>query len=463
MELLEMELEAILEASKDNIVITDGYGIVLRASSSCLDIYGVTANSLIGQSVYELEKQDIFSPSITIKVIQDKKESQVMQKTKNGRVVMATGFPVYNTQGEMIRVISISHDLTEIQSLKEDYEELQIRMQRYETEIEELRGKDVLEDDIIVKSKTMLRIHDLLKRVAHSEASVIFYGESGVGKSILARRLHQYSERNQGPLIEINCSAIPESLFESEMFGYEGGSFTGAHKKGKPGLIELANHGTLFLDEIGDLPFSMQAKLLQVIQEKKLTRIGGVKAQEVNFSLIAATNQDLSKLVREGKFRQDLFYRIQVIPIEIPSLRERKEDIFLLCNHYIQLFNEKYGKSKVLHPRVIHELHQYDWPGNVRELENMIERLVITVEERVIQVEHLPFHMDMEKEKELEEKVWSKEEEQHLTLKEALIDVEKQWLVRAYRRCRTTYEMAEYLGISQPSVVRKLKQYRIDS
>jgi PAS domain S-box-containing protein len=462
-DILEIELNAILKASNDNIVIADGKGMILRASPNCLSIYGKDVSYLIGKSVYELEEENIFSPSVTAKVLKEQKDIQIMQQTITGRVVMATGVPVFNEKKEIIRVISFSHDLTELQRLKEDYEELRMRMEHYQTEIQELKGRDIKPKDIVIQSKAMQRIWELVNRVSKSDATVLFLGESGVGKNVFARALHNGSERRKAPFIEVNCSAIPESLFESEMFGYEGGSFTGAQKSGKPGLIELADKGTLFLDEIGELPLSVQAKLLKVLQEKKVTRVGGIKTKNIDFRLIASTNQDLEEMIRQGKFRQDLFYRLNVIPIRVPPLRERKEDILMLAQYYLDKFNQKYDTHKFFHTSTVDQLTNYNWPGNVRELENMIERVVITTETRTIFPEHLPFYVQQDHNITYENEWRFEKLEEHLTLTEALEEVEKRWLLRAYRHCNTTYEMANYLGISQPSVVRKLKKYKIDS
>ncbi|WP_027410026.1 sigma-54 interaction domain-containing protein [Anoxybacteroides tepidamans] len=454
-DVLELELCAILKSSSDNIVITDGNGVVLRASPNCLYIYGKEVSYLIGKTVYQLEKEHIFSPSVTARVLKEKKEVQIMQQTATGRVVMATGVPVFDKEHHIVRVISFSHDLTELERLKEDYEKLRRQMEHYQIEMEELKP-----ENIIIQSKAMHRIWKLVYRVAQSDATVLFLGESGVGKNVFARALHQNSSRRNEPFIEVNCSAIPESLFESEMFGYEKGSFTGAQKTGKPGLIELADKGTLFLDEIGELPLSMQAKLLKVLQEKKVTRVGGIKERIVDFRLIASTNQNLEEMVRKGLFRQDLFYRLHVIPIYVPSLRERKEDIFMLAQYFLEKFNQKYHTDKYFHPSIVDHLVQYDWPGNVRELENMMERLVITSETKAIYPEYLPFSIQKHPESPRANQSLHKEP---MTLKEAVEQVEREWLLRAAEQCKTTYEMAEYLGMSQPTVVRKLKKYRIDS
>ncbi|WP_408008208.1 sigma-54 interaction domain-containing protein [Pseudalkalibacillus sp. A8] len=460
---LEVELNAILQASKDNIVITDGKGNVLRASPNCISIYGKGSSYLIGKSVYELEAENIFSPSVTKKVLTERKEVQVMQHTPTGRTVMATGFPVCNDFGEIIRVISFSYDLTEIQCLKEDYEELRTRMERYQSEIQELRERGQSKEDMVIQSKSIQRIWQLLQRVAKSDASVVFLGESGVGKNVFARALHKGSHRKTETFIEVNCGAIPESLFESEMFGYEAGSFTGANKKGKPGLIEIADKGTLFLDEVGELPLSVQAKLLKAIQEKKVTRVGGVHSKSIDFRLIASTNQDLEEMVKQGKFRQDLFYRLNVISITIPPLRERKEDIVMLVHYYLKKFNEKYETSKYFHSTTIEELVDYEWPGNVRELQNIIERLVITTETRTIYPDSLPFHIQREHQQNMDNWYVEELEERGTSLQEALEEVEIRWLKRAVRQYKTTYEMAEYLGLNQSNVVRKLKKYGINA
>lgn len=458
-EILELELDAIVKKSKDNIVITDGNGVVLRASPNNYAIYGSSTDDLIGKSVYQLEEDHIFSPSVTIKVLNERKEVRVMQNTKTGRSVMAIGLPIFDRSNEIIRVISFSHDLTEIEQLKEEFKQLQKKIERYETEIQELRDNEQIEGNTILKSKAIQQIWQLIKRVAKTDASVVFLGESGVGKTHFARALHQASERANEAFIDVNCSAIPESLFESEMFGYEPGSFTGASKKGKTGLIELADQGTLFLDEIGEIPLSMQSKLLKVIQDKEVIRIGGVRPKKVDFRLITSTNQNLSEMIKHGSFRQDLFYRLNVISITIPPLRERKEDIAMLAYYYLQKFNEKYRMRKSLHPATIDKLIHYHWPGNVRELQNMMERLVITSETNIIHPDNLPSDIQMDRTQKTDSLLLKNMKGK--TLREAMEEVEILWLRRAVKQCKTTYEMAEFLGISQSNVVRKLKKYRI--
>ncbi|MDN3018061.1 sigma 54-interacting transcriptional regulator [Paenibacillus sp. BSR1-1] len=455
---VKLELDKIIETSNNNITVTDENGIILRSNPEHWVMYGLEPGSYIGMSVYELEKQGILSPSINALVIKEKKIVRIMQHTQSGKVVMSTGYPVFNQEGRLIRVISYSQDQTEIVKLQEQYSQLQSKVAGFQTEVEELREKDASDRPLLFRSTSMQQIFKTLKRVAPTDAAILFLGESGVGKSTLARYIHDQSERQKEPFIEVNCSTIPEALFESEMFGYEPGSFTGAQKSGKQGLIEQADQGTIFLDEIGELPLNMQVKLLKVLQERKFLRIGGKKERHVNFRLISATNQNLKRMVDEGKFRLDLYYRLNVIPIHIPSLKERKDDITILLKHYLELLNAKYNESKKLHTSTYDLLIDYEWPGNVREMENLLERLILTIEDDMILPEHLPFDFK----KNMKDSTWALEKGciEKRNLKEVLEEVEIELLAKAYRECKTTYEMAEYLGLSQPTIIYKLKKFK---
>lgn len=420
------------------------------------------SDSYIGASVYQFEKDGLLSPSINALVLKEKKAKRIMQQTKTGHVVMSTGYPIFNKDGILTRVISYGQDQTEILQLQDQFEHLQRKVKGYQTEVEDLREKELDHHDMIARSNETKHIIKTLHNVAKTDATILLLGPSGVGKSTFARAIHNQSNRKREPFIEVNCSTIPDSLFESEIFGYEPGAFTGASTQGSQGLIEQADSGTLFLDEIGELPLAMQAKLLKVLQEKKLKRLGGKKEIQINFRLVAATNQDIKKMVSEGKFRLDLYYRLNVIPIQIPALHERKEDIPLLIQHYLRKTNTKYHKSKKIHPSTYEVLTHYDWPGNIRELENLIERLILTIEETIIFPEHLPHSITGQIEQpedcsllEIDQK-W----EEKFDLKRTLEKVEIQLLAKASKQCKTTYELADHLGISQPTVIYKLKKYK---
>ncbi|WP_286178714.1 sigma 54-interacting transcriptional regulator [Bacillus sp. B4EP4a] len=461
-DMLEEELNKIIETSNNNILITDQDGIILYSNPKLWEIYGMESDSYIGTSVYQLESEGLLTPSINAIVLKEKKAKRIMQETKTGHVVMSTGYPIFNKEGLLVRVISYGQDQTEILQLQDQFEQLQRKVKGYQTEVEDLREKELDYHYLIARSNETKHILKTIHNVAKTDATILLLGPSGVGKSTFARAVHDQSNRKKEPFIEVNCSTIPDSLFESEIFGYEPGSFTGANKQGRQGLIEQADSGTLFLDEIGELPLAMQAKLLKVLQEKKIKRIGGKKENHINFRLVAATNQDLKEMVSQGKFRLDLFYRLNVIPIQIPALHERKEDIPLLIQHYLQKTSDKYQKFKKIHPSTYEVLTHYHWPGNIRELENLIERLILTIEEPIIFPEHLPQSITGQIEQPEDSNFLAIEQDckENFDLKKTLEKVERQLIAKAWEKCKTTYEMAEHLGISQPTVIYKLKKYK---
>ena len=321
-------------------------------------------------------KEGIYSESVTIECLERGAPVTMIQRV-NGRDLLATGTPIFK-DGKIFRTIAIARDITEITNLKKSLGEIKYIKDIYEEELEHLRKNQLENKGMITSSPKMKRVIDLAVRVASVDSTVLIQGESGVGKGLLTEIIHRNSLRTTKPFIKIDCGAIPEKLLESELFGYKKGSFTGANSGGKVGLIELANTGTLFLDEIGELPLDLQVKLLRVIQDRKIMPIGGKEPVDVDIRIIAATNRDLEEMVNQKKFREDLYYRLNVIPIVIPPLRERKEDIpgliLVLLDHY----NKKFGFNKKFTPEVTRLLIKHDWPGNIRELENMIERLVVT-------------------------------------------------------------------------------------
>lgn len=308
---------------------------------------------------------------------------------------------------------------------------------------------------VVAYSIEMGRMLQLASRVAPVNTTVLILGESGVGKEVVARFIHRTSPRREGPFVNINCGAIPANLLESELFGYEAGAFTGARREGKPGMIEVASGGTLFLDEISELPGDLQVKLLQVIQERRLTRVGGVKAVAVDIRIIAATNRDLAGMVGRGEFRADLFYRLNVVPITIPPLREREDDIIPLIYHFLEKFNRAHGFRKTMTEEAREALTRYSWPGNVRELENLIERLVVTVEGDQISAGDLPRHVRDDGGRGRGKVVVGG----IMPLRQAIEEVERQIIERALAEKRSTYSMAKILGVNQSTVVRKIRKY----
>jgi len=443
------EIDHLLESIHNDVLIADGKGVIVRVNPSFEEIYGITEEEAVGQTVFEMEKREVFVPSVTAMVLKQKQKLTIVQENRKGRKIVVRAVPVFNERNEIERVVSYSQDITDYLALKDQYEKLEELMKRYSSEIRELREKEVFFPEFVGKSPKMKQVLGLAMKVASVESTVLLTGESGVGKNLIARLIHQKSDRNEGPFIEINCGAIPENLLESELFGYEEGAFSGANREGKFGKIELAQNGTLFLDEIGELPLSLQVKILKVIQEKSLTKIGGTKQIKVDFRLISATNKDLETLVREKQFREDLYYRLNVVPINIPPLRERREDILPLMMQSLKETNSQYQKEKSLCKDAVDILLSYGWPGNVRELKNVMERLVVTADDDVIRPSGLPDNFQIPAES--NSKV--------LPLREAVELLEKELVQKAYERYPTSVGVAKVLGISQPTAARKLRKH----
>jgi Transcriptional regulator containing PAS, AAA-type ATPase, and DNA-binding domains len=437
---------------ENDVTLTDRKGIVLRVSDSYEKHYAVSMDEIVGKSVYDLEKQGIFKPSVTAIVLQKKRKVTIMQKNKTGDNILTTGVPVFDDSANIQYVISFNAiDIAGMTTLLEKYEKLSELLQKYNTEINYLRMKDLKDKELVSKSKPMADIRQLVSQVADTNANVLITGETGVGKSMIAKMIHRYSGRVKGPFVEINCGTIPTSLIESELFGYEKGAFTGADNKGKHGKIELANNGTLFLDEIGELSVNMQIKLLQVIQEKVIIRIGGLEKTNVDFRLIAATNRDLKKDIKANLFREDLYYRLNVIPLHIPPLRERKEDVTPLVLNFLEQFNKKYKKDISLSVEVYEVLEQQKWPGNIRQVENLIERLVVTAKENFLKLEDLPGDIEVGN---LKENIRTEG-----LLCEMINEYEKVIFINAFKKYKTSIAVGKALGISQSTAARKLREY----
>jgi PAS domain S-box-containing protein len=440
----------VVDAVHNDLLITDQKGVVIYANKATEKLYLIPREEIIGKTVDELEKRKIFTPSITKKVLKEKRKQTLIQETKIGTKVLVTANPIFDDQGDIKWVVSYSYDVTELLHLKEYVNKMEEEMKKVRHELFELRYQTNVTDGIIVSSPMMKQVMESAKKIADYDVTVLLTGESGVGKNVVVRYIHNHSKRKNAPLVEINCGSIPESLLESELFGYEPGSFSGAKNMGKKGLVEEAEGGTLFLDEIGELSLNLQVKLLTLIQEKKFYRVGGTKLRQVNFRIIAATNADIKQKVQEGKFRKDLFFRLSVVPIHIPPLRERPQDVYAMIMDFTHRFNHLYEKEKRFSQQAIERMMKYDWPGNVRELEHMVERLILTVEGPTIEVEDLPDVIAGSRKSVIR---------QGKTLSEMMDAYEAEIIKSAYAKCKSTTKLAEYLGISQPTAVRKIQKY----
>jgi PAS domain S-box-containing protein len=455
---LKEELEKVIQGSYDYIFVTDAKGNVEKINDAYTRITGYKRKEIIGKNIYDLVSEGYFDRAVTIDVIETRKTHTLTQTLKSGKTVLVTGNPLFSEAGEFIGVVTNGRDITELNRLKEEVKLAEGLSQHYQKQL--LKFQLDTEGDYIVASPKMAEISDLVQRIAKVDSTVLINGESGVGKEIVAREIHRNSLRSERPYICVNCAAIPDNLLESELFGYEGGAFTGASKHGKMGIFQLADGGTLFLDEIGELPFYLQAKLLRVIQENEIQRVGGTTPISIDVRLITATNRDLWKMVNERQFREDLYYRLNVVQVRIPPLRERKEEIPVFVEYFIGMLNKKYKLSKRINPELIQGLMAYDWPGNIRELRNALEQAYVTSPGALITDIKLgpqqELHVATDSGGESGTRVPG------MSLKDALQQYESKIIKDALTTHVTTRKAAAALGVSQATVWRKAKQYGIE-
>ncbi len=452
---LKDELDTIIQASFDYIFVTDGQGNVLRINDSYTRITGLNREEVLGRNIYDLVKQGYYDRAASIEVIESQKSTTFTQTISTGKMVLVTGNPVFDEKGNLVQVVTNGRDITELYNLKQQIEQAQHLRLHYQRELQKFQHDG--SEDYIVACPKMFEISDLIQRIAKVDSTVLINGESGVGKEIVAREVHRNSLRADKPYISVNCAAIPDNLIEAELFGYEAGAFTGAKKGGKMGIFQVANGGTLFLDEIGELPFYLQAKLLRVIQENEIMRVGGTATIPIDLRIIAATNRNLWQMVQERQFREDFYYRLNVVQIRIPPLRDRKEEIPVFVDHFLGKLNKKYNLQKRMDPLLLKRLLEHNWPGNVRELKNAIEQAFVTSPGSTITELNLGPQQDV---------IISVNAEQAkkapVSYKEAMQEFECDLIKNAVEQYGSTRKAAAALGVSQATIWRKATQYGID-
>lgn len=477
---LNIDLCTILDALEDPIHIIDTDGILVFANLAWEKLIGLPRESAVGLyindaisrgnqgfyfSIESIEKdedsraaqfthfdQKLFD-SIALTALEKRKRVSMFAYSSSKNRFMLTSIPLY--KGDRLQyVLTWCRDLTNFSQLCDDLQSAIEKNKLISEELEFYR-KMTTSQNMIGKCPQMIALMKTVEYVAGTDATVLITGESGVGKEVLTNEIYQRSGRKGKPFIRVNCASIPESLMESELFGYERGAFTGAVKS-KPGMFELANHGTLLLDEVGELPRALQPKLLRALQEREIIRVGGISTIPVDVRLIAATNQDLEAMVEGGTFRRDLYYRLNLIPLHIPPLRERGDDIPLLAVHFLEKFNAKYGKKKELTDEAMQIMKEYPWPGNIREMENLLERLVIIGEEHWLTAPRLMAILENGDGAAL------RLDPSGASLKDMVADYEKKLLKEALTRYGTTYKTAQALNTSQPTVARKAKLYGLE-
>ena len=454
---LTRELDAIIDSSSDGLWICDAEAKVIRINPASERINNIKASEVVGKNMRELLEQGFIDRSAALEALTTGKVVSQLQN-REGRKLISTGTPVVDANGNVIRVVVSERDVTEIDNLQRELEEQEALRDQFRTHMLEIQQADLASRSVIARSPAMVNALKQALKVSAVNSTVLILGESGVGKGLIAELIHKNSVRADKPLIEINCGAIPESLIESELFGYEKGAFTGAQTGGKPGYLELADGGILFLDEIAELPQAAQVKRLRFLENGKVMRLGGTKARNLDVRILAATHRNLDEMVKQGSFRLDLYYRLNVIPIQVPALRERRDCILPLVRHYMDLFGARDAIRKRLTRAASDALLAYDYPGNVRQLMNICERLVVMTETDLIDVKDLPAEISAGGgDAPVPGGVW----QDAVTLQETLDKVEKTVLEQALAKHGNQVRMAEALGVNQSTIARKLKKHGI--
>ncbi len=449
-----------LNKLEDGIYITDNAGKTLFVNDAFLALSGLSRDKIIGKTVYELRRLDVLPNSCCSKVIETKSTVFTINNYTEGQKCLVSGSPIFDDEGNLIRTIAVIRDVSELDKMMKNVsirEDLTIKRPSY---IEEAPSIDA-DNQFISNNEVLKDIYEKADKIAFFDSTILILGETGVGKDFLASYIYNKSNKNKkGKFVKINCGAVPENLLESEFFGYEEGAFSGAQRGGKKGLFEEANNGVLFLDEIGDMPYALQVKLLNVINDKFFYRIGGVKPVEFNARVIAATNAELKQLVEEKKFRSDLYYRLNVVNFVIPPLRYRREDIMPLSQEFIEYFNNKYSKNTFFSADCTEKFIAYDWPGNIREMKNIIERLVLITDTPCISKNLFQDQLIIG-DKEMTYKYELHYSDSSRSLKDRMEKFEKDEILKTLNSSQTLKSAADILGIDISTLVRKKQKYKI--
>ena len=456
---MHMQFQALLDHSYYGIYILDHKGIVLKVNDVAAGLIGLTKEEMIGTKITDIVDNGIVDTALTPAILKFKKPlTRPLYVIKSNKYIMASGMPIFDKHGKILFVVVIEHDMTIVKELRARLDQVTQVADTIKSELSDRNLLELKNSKIIADAPAMNQVLTVLLKLAKIDASnILITGESGTGKGLLSKFVHHNGSRRNKPFISINCAALPDMLLEAELFGYKKGAFTGASDSGKAGLFELANQGTIFLDEIGDLPFAVQAKLLKFLDDGEIRRLGGTRTIKVDCIVIAATNQNLEELVQRKKFRQDLYFRLNIFPVHIPSLRKRREDILKISNFYLKKYNKIYKQKKRFSENCLEELQAYDFPGNVRELKNIIKNAVVIKEKDVLDKILSP-GINRPKPRDSAPSDTFKPVVSQGFNKE-LLEFERNKLEQALARFDSTRDLAEHLGISQSTVVRKLKKH----
>lgn len=452
-----IDFKKICDSMLDAIYVTDGSGNTVYVNDAYCKLGNIKREEIIGQNIFNLNRsKDLYSGGVLPEVLSSKQRCErVGTMTRTNKKVHITGLPVLDKNNNIVYAIATEKDIERLEELKDHLAELRKENSQGALEIQYLRDRQLADSNIIAESESMQEAFSVAKSVAATDVTVLITGESGTGKEIVADAIYLASVRNGKPFIKLNCSAIPANLLESELFGYEEGSFTGALKGGKPGLFEIANGGVVLLDEIGDMPVELQAKLLRVLQSHEVTRIGGKSPIFLDIRLIASTNKDLKTEIQTGNFREDLYYRLNVVPIMLMPLKMRRPDIEPLVEIFLLKYNGRYNKKVIITRQAMTMMLEYPWPGNIRELKNVVERMVVINFTNVIDGDTVARVLGLS-----EDQIVASSTELG-TLKAATEAVERQMIKAALTRYGSKRKAAAALGIDHSTLVKKCQRLGI--
>ncbi len=454
---IEEEKEFIIEAlrscffTEDGMTLVDEQGVTIMVNGAHGKIMGVEGREIVGKNTKDLVTEGLFQKSASALVFESGKQETITQNLSNGKTILVTATPIFDESGKIKRIVNNLRDVPILNALYEEKMKQETLIDTYRSELS--KHRNIVKQGVIAESAGMRSVLEIAERASLNDSIVLLLGESGVGKGMIANLIHAMSKRSDSPMVSINCGAIPANLLESELFGYMPGAFTGANRTGKVGLFEAADGGVVFLDEIGELPLELQPKLLSFLETGEIMRVGSTQVKKVDCRIIAATNRNLKDMVDHNTFREDLYYRLSVIPIHIPPLRERREDIIPLTIRFLKDVNEKNGLNKTLSPEVLEVLKRAEWRGNVRELRNAIERYVVLSLNQEITLTDLPKSGSRRK------------EEQSLSLEglpvslpDILAQIEDEYIALAMKKGGSIRKASKLLNLSPTTLFRKINR-----
>lgn len=456
--MLSEYLEQLYDSFPDAVCITDNAGIMVLANRRYSELTGLSKEQVLGNNVRDMVEHGFFDTVLNAQVVRSGEKTASVQRLYNGRILLLDGHPIKNAAGEVVYVMTIIRDITALTELREVVTAQKELLETFQNLNSDLVPADSISYPRVVQSQAMQKLYGEASGMAATDATVLLLGETGTGKDVMARHIHHASSRAEAPFIKVDCGSIPENLIETELFGYVAGSFSGANKHGKAGLVEAAHGGTLFLDEIGELPMPMQSRLLRVLQDREVMRVGATVPKKVDVRIIAATNRDLEKEMERGAFRSDLYYRLKVAVLRLPPLRSRRADILPLAQGFLRYYCKKYNKNATFSPHVEDMLQNYNWPGNVRELENLVQGLIVTCQQGIIETRDLAGIKPKSSSAERAPFSLAMPELDGRSLKNIMKEIEGNILKAGLKKYGSIGALAKVLQMDRSSIFRKLRQ-----